>query len=431
MDNNELERREQRRKRRKRSTVIAYLILIVLLVGIGVVGYFGVIEIKQLKTDYDERVLAGLEEASTEAALEESATEEASTDTEVTKEVVEEVAEPEDTTDELDELVDVLIADMTLEEKIAGLFIVSPESLTGVTTQTAAGNATKTAIEENPVGGFIFTSKNYTSKSQFQEMLTNMKTYAKFPLFMAVDQEPGSDTSFGLTQSDAQSAISDAATAGAVYSIFADGLSDAYLNMVFSPLADIVSEDGNSSLQGRTFGNDAEAAKPLVAAAVNSIEDTMSAVAKTFPGEGSVNSDKELTKSAEELKNAELISFEGALNASSIIVSNLYATGITGEKIPACLSSDVITLLRDYLGYSGIIMTDYLNEETVTANYLSADAAIAAINAGCDLLLCPKNYKEAYNALFDAVNNGELSEERINESLHRIYRVKYKEALDE
>lgn len=427
MDNNELERREQRRKKRKRSTIFAYLILLVLLVGIGVVGYFGVIKIKYLKDEYDEKVMESLEEAANEAT-EEAATETAVTET-VTEIVTETVAE-EETTDELDEIVDALLTEMTLEEKVAGLFIVSPEALTGVTTQTAAGDATKTAVEANPVGGFIFTSKNYTSKSQFQEMLANIQGYAKYSTFLAVDREPGSDTSFGLTQSDAQSAISDASTAGAVYSILADGLADDYFNMMLSPLADIVSEDGNTSLQGRAFGNDATAVQPLVQAAVNSIEESMSAVAKTFPGEGSVNSDNELTKSAEELKNAEFISFAGATNASAIMVSNLYATGITGEKIPACLSGDVISLLRDYLGYKGIIMTDYLNEETITSNYSAGEAAVNAINAGCDMLLCPKSYSEAYSAVLEAVNNGEITEDRINESLHRIYRVKYADAVE-
>lgn len=434
MDNNELERREHRRKRRKRAQLLAYFTLLILIVILAVIGYFGVVKIRQLKTEYDERVAASLAEAAN--ALEEVGTEEnEAIDEALTEEAASEPVtdeEPEITTDELDELVDVLIADMTLEEKLAGLFIVSPEALTGVTTQTAAGNSTKNAIEANPVGGFIFTSKNYLSATQFQEMITNMNGYSKFPLFTAIDREPGNDTSFGITQTDNTATLTDTANVNVVFSLLTEGLTHNHLNTILAPVADIVAEDGNKSLQGRTFGTDGESVSPLVSSAVKAIEEKANSVVKTFPGEGSVSSDNELTKSVEELKNAELLAFKGAVDAkaSAIIVSNLYATGICGERIPACLSDEVVSLLREYLGFNGIIMTDYLNDTTVTSNYSAKDAAIAAINAGCDMLLCPKNYKEAYNGLLEAVNAGSISEDRINEALHRIYRVKYKDALD-
>ena len=75
-------------------------------------------------------------------------------------------------------------------------------------------------------------------------------------------------------------------------------------------------------------------------------------------------------------------------------------------------------------------MTDMLNESAITGNYSSAQAAVAAIQAGADIVVCPADYKEAYQGVMDAVSSGTITEERIQESLYRIYRVKYKNTLD-
>lgn len=432
MDEKELERRELRRKRRRRNQLFAYLTLVLIIAAIGVGGYFGVLRIKRMLDDYDKKVAEAIVEAKTEVMEEVT---EGDTDSDVMENVEESLEEPIEIlpeTDPLDELVDVLINDMPLEEKIAGLFLVSPEQITGVGTCTQAGNGTKTALENNPVGGLIYTKKNYLSESQFQEMLSNSISYSKYPLFLAVDKECGEDTSFGTTRTDIQGDITLEANVGIVFSMMTEELTNLHFNMILSPVADIVSEDGTDNLLGRAFGSSAEGIAPLVYMAVDTIQERMDSATKTFPGEGGVNSANELVKSVEELKNAEFITFNKAIEAkaSAIIVSNLYAVGITGEKIPACLSEDVIQVLKEDLGYEGIVMTDYLNEKTVTDYISSKEVAVKAIQAGADMLLNPKSYKDAYTGLLEAVNNGNISEERINDALHRIYKIKYKNALE-
>ena len=87
-------------------------------------------------------------------------------------------------------------------------------------------------------------------------------------------------------------------------------------------------------------------------------------------------------------------------------------------------------LLRNQLGYNGIVITDALDMSAITDYYSSAEAAVKAIEAGADMLLMPENFEEAYQGLLEAVQNGTISEDRINESLKRIYRVKYRDRIE-
>ena len=433
MNDKDLERREYRRKRRIRNQTIAYIVLVLLLAILGVGGFFGVKRVITVLQDYGQKVTETMEQAAEDVQEQET---QDNPSEEITQEQTQpEETEPEVVIDPLDELVDSLMADMTLEEKVAGMFLVSPEAITGVAKAIQAGDSTRKAIEQNPVGGLLYAEKNYQSKDQFVTMITNSQAYAKFPLFIAVKRECGASTAFGVTMTDGASDIADKETAAIMYALVGEGLSELGVNMNLAPLADVVAEDGNRDLQGRTFGSDGESIAPFVEASVIALQEKgISAVVNTFPGEGMVNDKRQLTKGVEEFKNSDFLSFAGVIKAGAdaIMVSNYYASGILGEDIPACLSSVVIQeLLRGYLGYQGVIATDFLNDTTVTSKYSAKDAAVQAILAGADLLVEPKSYKEAYEGVLEAVSNGTISEERINESIHRIYKVKYKHALDE
>ena len=433
MNDKDLDRREFRRKRRIRNQVIAYIVLVILLAILGVGGFFGVRQVIAGIKEYDQKVIETMEQASENVETQEA--QESSTEETPEEQTQLEETEPEVVIDPLDELVDTLIADMTLEEKIAGMFLVSPEAITGVAKAIQAGDSTKKAIEQNPVGGLLYAEKNYQSKEQFVTMITNSQAYSKFPLFIAVSRECGASTAFGVTLTDGVSDIADKESASIVYGLVGAGLAELGVNMNLAPLADVVAEDGNRELQGRTYGSDGESIAPFVEASVTALQESgISAVVNTFPGEGMVNDKMQLTKGVEEYKNSDFLSFAGAIKAGAdaIMVSHYYASGILGEDIPACLSSVVMQeLLRDYLGFQGVIVTDYLNDTTVTSKYSAKDAAVQAILAGADLLVEPKSYKEAYEGVLEAVSNGTISEDRINESIHRIYKVKYKHALEQ
>lgn len=427
----QLSDREIRRKRRIRSQRRAYTVLVLLLILIGVGIYYGVDFVSEQVMKYQAKVDNAMQATSNdvEDGTEMFTEEVQSSETSSTEAIQEEqTVVPENAVDPLDELVDALLADMPIEDKIAGLFVVSPEAITGVGTVIQAGNSTKQALEENPVGGLIYADKNIKSDEQFLEMLTNTRSFSKYPLFLAVSKEAGA------YQTTATSELNDATAVSDAYTTIAQKLQTYGINMNLAPVADIVSENGNSDLQGRTFGSDASAATSLVNAAVNALEQQdISAVLLTFPGEGSIDSNKNITKSLEEFKNSEFITYQAAINAGvdCIMVSSLTASALTGDETPCTLSTIVITqTLREQLGFQGVVITDYLNSAEITSRYSTAEAVIKALEAGADVLLEPKNYKEAYQAVLAAVNNGTISQERIEESLHRIYRVKYQDALE-
>ena len=115
-----------------------------------------------------------------------------------------------------------------------------------------------------------------------------------------------------------------------------------------------------------------------------------------------------------------------------VMVSLMAAPALTGSNEPCALSSEVVTgLLRGQLGFNGVVITDALNMSAVSEYYAADEAAILALKAGCDMLLMPEDFEKAYNGVLQAVRDGVISEERVNDSLRRIYRIKYADRIAE
>lgn len=115
-----------------------------------------------------------------------------------------------------------------------------------------------------------------------------------------------------------------------------------------------------------------------------------------------------------------------------VMIGHISAPELTGSNEPCTFSEAVVTdILRNELGFDGVIITDAMNMKAVSDYYDSADAAIQALRAGCDMILMPEDFEMAYNGVLQAVNDGIISEERINDSLRRIYRIKYADRISE
>lgn len=419
-------KREKRRRRRIRNQIFAYFVIV--LFGVAVLAglYFGVNGVIRYLKNYNDKVSEVIAEAESSAAAE--------LESELPQEQSEPPTVPEEkdytpklSDDPLGELVDKLLQDMSVEEMVAGMFMVTPEALTGVQTVVQAGDGTKDALAEKPVGGIVYSAKNFKSKEQFQEMLENTKGFSKYPLFMAVTAECGTESSFGIADTKKASELTDTDAAGEAYTVVAQTLASYGINMDFAPVAEIVSSDGDSSLQGRTFGSDAAAVAPLVSASVQALQENgVSAVIQKFPGAGTGQ------KSLEELKNSEFIIYEAAIlnGADCIMVSNMGSKGLDASGTPNALSGAVITdVLRGSLGFDGVVITDALDEESITQGYTPAEAAVAAITAGADVLYRTADFDEAYAGVLQAIEDGKITKERIRESLVRIYRVKYQDTV--
>ena len=340
-----------------------------------------------------------------------------------------------------EEELDAMIAAMPIEERVAGLFIVTPEAITGVNTALKAGDGTKKALEEYPVGGLIYFKKNIKSENQLKEMIQKTKEYSKYPLFIAVDEEGGkvsrladaklverqaSAAQIGATGED--SAAYDAGVAIGNY------LSEYGFNLNFAPVADLNNAD-KSIMKDRAYGADAETALPFVTSMMDGMkEQGVLGCLKHFPGLGSTTADTHkglasIKRTVDELRLQELRMFEGGIEggAQMIMVGHASCEALSGDMTPASLSDVIVTdILRNEMEYQGIIITDALNMSAISEYYSSEQAAVLALKAGCDMILMPENFKQAYTGVLKAVEDGTISEERINDSLKRVYRVKLK-----
>ena len=408
------ERREFRRKRRIRSQIIAYSMAGALSIGvIAAVGY-GVSQ---------ACVMIQAKTAAKDASLEEATVEAEQTAVSSPEETVVE-SEVESTEAMLDSIVDTCLSEMPIEDKVAGLFMVTPEELTGSDAVIKAGTATQDALSARAVGGLYYSSKNAKDEAQLADMLTATADMSKYPLFLATAEVGGEDSHIAKALSidipaapaeiaatnDSQNAL-DSATRIAKY------LNGCGFNLNMGISANL-SENNNS------YGTDSSKVSDMVSQTVTGLQSFgVSACLQFFP------ETTDSGMSADEMSDA-LAPFRAGIEAGAnmIMVCSGTSSGISGDQTPACLSSAVIEdTLRQKLGFDGVIITDTLSD---FSDMSSADAAVMAIQAGADMLNQPANFEEAYEGVLAAVQNGTISSERIDESLRRIYRIKYAERVE-
>lgn len=343
--------------------------------------------------------------------------------------------------------VDERIGVMTLEQKVAQLFIVTPEALVeGVSQVTQAGDMTREGVTAHPVGGIVYFAQNLLDPEQTTTMLANVKQFyadaGNVAPFIAVDEEGGTvvrvadNEAFGAQDVGDASALGSAGDTEAAKRAaeqIADYLMPLGFNLDFAPVADVVDPLRSDTMGLRSFSSDAAVAADMVRAEVEGFRDKkMLCCAKHFPGIGAAAGDSHegaitIEATNEELETVDLVPFRAAIEAGvpMIMVGHVSLPNIVGDSTPAPLSSAVVQgMLRDSLGYTGIIVTDSLSMGAITDYYTPAEAAVAALKAGCDIPLMPERLDEAYQGVLSAVQVGELTEERLDESLTRILTAK-------
>lgn len=343
--------------------------------------------------------------------------------------------------------VDERIGAMTLEQKVAQLFIVTPEALVeGVSQVTQAGDMTREGVTAHPVGGIVYFAQNLLDPEQATTMLANVKQFyadaGNVAPFIAVDEEGGTvvriadNEAFGAQDVGDASALGSAGDTEAAKRAaeqIADYLMPLGFNLDFAPVADVVNPLRSDTMGLRSFSSDAAVAADMVRAEVEGFRDKkMLCCAKHFPGIGAAAGDSHegaitIEATNEELETVDLVPFRAAIEAGvpMIMVGHVSLPNIVGDSTPAPLSSAVVQgMLRDSLGYTGIIVTDSLSMGAITDYYAPAEAAVAALKAGCDIPLMPERLDEAYQGVLSAVQVGELTEERLDESLTRILTAK-------
>lgn len=335
-----------------------------------------------------------------------------------------------------------ILQTMTLEEKLYQLFCITPEALTGVGTAVQAGQTTEQALSQYPVGGLIYFAQNIQTPAQVTEMLQNTQSYSKLGLFLAVDEEGGtvsrvaSNDQMGATRFPPMGQIGATGDTSKAYEAGLTMGQELYslgFNLDFAPIADVNSNPQNPVIGERAFSSDAAVASQMVAAAVQGFTDGgVLCCLKHFPGHGDTTADThqgyaQTDKTLDQMEQLEFLPFVAGIDAGAplVMVGHITAPNVTTDGLPASLSYELITgILREQLGFQGVVTTDALNMGAITESYTSGEAAVAAVSAGVDLLLMPEDFHEAYNGLLFAVQDGTISEARIDESVLRILNAK-------
>lgn len=360
-------------------------------------------------------------------------TEEQTADSQETTEVTEE---------EKPSLVDETLAGMTLHEKVCQMMFVTPEELTGEDGVTVAGDATRQALENYPVGGIVYFAKNLESQDQVKEMIDNSQKYISIGLFVATDEEGGvvnrlMDT-VGTTYIGSMYYYKDDGDETAYENAYtiANDMSALGFNLDFAPVADVWSNPDNTVIGERAYSDDYAQAAELVGNAVKGFNDGgVMCTLKHFPGHGDTAEDSHYSsayvhRTKEEIMVDEMQPFRSGIEAGAefVMVGHLVVPDI--DEVPATLSYKIATgILRDELKFEGVAITDSFEMESIADNYSVDDAVVMSVKAGMDMILQPKDMASSVNSIEQAVADGELSEDRIDESVRRILTLKESRGL--
>ena len=331
---------------------------------------------------------------------------------------------------QFEQTIDLKLSEMTIEEKISQLFMVSVSG-------SSMNENVKKIVENYHIGGIVIMSANIASKQELIKFITDIQNLADTPLFIATDQEGKGvnripwDASYDISQPHI-GIVNREDFAYETGKTHANALKDIKLNINLAPVLDIAFEE-DSIMAGRSLGSDPEKVANLGKEIIRAHQDIgILATAKHFPGIGRTTIDSHqklpvIDISKEQLLEEELIPFRISISQKvDIIMTGHVLYPQIDPDYPASLSKIITSdLLRDELGFEGIIITDDIRMKALS-NY--PNKAVESINAGTDMILVVDSFENQVNYIDEirkAFENDTISGERIEESVRRVLRVKY------
>lgn len=363
-------------------------------------------------------------------------------DNKMTKYVVEDNKSIEDN-------IESILGKMTLEEKVGQLFIIDANSLNNKMDLIKMSESGKELLQSYQIGGIIFFKNNIVTIEQTKKLILDLQKSSDIPLFISVDEEGGLVSRIAknpdmhatvLPNSKVIGDTKDPSNAYNIGIILGREIASLGFNMDFAPVADVNTNPANPVIGVRAYGSEEQLVGEMVYQGVLGIQDqNVSAVIKHFPGHGDTTNDTHtgsvsVSHDIDRLREVEFVPFKRGIEASvdGVMIAHIKVPAIDKENVEASLSKEIVTnLLRNELGYDGLVITDALNMGAISEVYGAREACIKAINAGVDILLMPIPFEEGYKGVIESVQNGVITEERINESVRRILNVKIKRKLFE
>jgi beta-N-acetylhexosaminidase len=338
-----------------------------------------------------------------------------------------------------------LMRSMTLRDKVAQL-IIMPVYGEHANTRSAEFRKYQHLIRDLHVGGVIVTGHSLNGGIRNAEpyamaaLLNRLQKMARTPLFVAADFERGASMRVNSTTAWPYSmAFAAAQDLTAVGEEGADTARDARamgVNWLFAPVADVNNNPDNPIINIRSFGeNPAEVSsfvQAYIAGAHSDRKNPVLVTAKHFPGHGDTTEDSHmalprLDADRDRIEAVELQPFRTAIAAGvdAVMTAHLAVPALEPENIPATVSSKILTgVLRDELGFHGLVVTDAMDMQGLAALFDTAEASARAIEAGADVLLMPKRAEDAIRGVVAAVENGRITRRRLDESVARVLSAK-------
>ena len=345
------------------------------------------------------------------------------------------------------------LAQMTLREKVGQLFCVRPEAfevaLEWDTYEDLAANQLQDVTSQMqkvnaayPVGGIILFAHNISDPQQLDSLITRLKAFNGDPL-LYVDEEGGrvariaNNPRFKVEKFSSMGAIGRSGNQKEAYrcgQTIGTYLKEYGFDVDLAPVADVNTNPQNPVIGTRAFSPDPAVAADMVAAYVKGLKDAgIAACVKHFPGHGDTRTDThfgyaQTQKTWEQMLDCEMLPFKAGIAAHVplVMTAHIAAPAVTGSSVPATLSPVLLQeKLRGELGFDGVIITDGMSMGAITRQYKPGQAAILSLQAGADIILGPKNFTEAFDAVMKAVQvDSTLTEARIDESVRRILGLK-------
>lgn len=340
-----------------------------------------------------------------------------------------------------------LLKTMTLEEKIGQMFMIHLSQLDN--SRSRDGNIyhiskkQKKMLHDYNVGGVFLTQNNIGTVEQTKKLVSELqKSVSGSALYIAVEEEGGGEHSISadvpelndtgyMTQSEMGKHMTGVQALQTGKTI-AGGLTELGINLNLAPVADIADES-NPEYAVRCLGEEKDKVSDMLSNMVQGMrEGGLGVTLKYFPGIGNVPGEytEEILENKDSLmtlrnNNFETYSAGIEAGADCVMVSNVSVNKVTVKTVPAFMSGEIVTsLLREELNFDGVIMTSPLNDNVIANKYTIGFATTEAVKAGCDMIMLPRNFKESYHALLEAVKRGTISEKVINTSVRRILQNK-------
>ncbi len=345
---------------------------------------------------------------------------------------VEEFGEEEPQVDSIQDEIDA----MSLEEKVGQMFIVGFDGY-------EVDDNIISLIKNKKVGGIILFSKNINTVSgtkKLIESLNGLNNENKVKLFMSVDEEGGVVSRIPKEMGRFESAWDVGATGDLNYAFehgkaIGETIKSLGFNLDFAPVLDVNSNPNNPVIGNRAFSDDPKIVKKMGTEVYKGLKSAgVLGAGKHFPGHGDTDVDSHvgvpvINKSLDEIRNLELIPFKYAIDngIDMIMVGHLYLPQLDKDYV-ASISKNIVTkLLREELGFNGVVVTDDMIMEGVKGKYPTNESAVKAIEAGIDVIIVSAGIHDqnrAIDGVVEAVRNGIITEKRINESVYRILKLK-------